>query len=82
MRRPTAEMEETPQKPKKVVDFVSHVQGTFGFAGFPAFGTAEMEGTPQKPESCRFGRVRSFCGSHFQRLLWDLLDFRLLRPPK
>ena len=25
-----------------------------------------MEGTPQKPKSCRFCRVRSFSGSHFQ----------------
>ena len=29
-------------------------------------GIAEKEGTPQKPKICRFCRVRSFSGSHFQ----------------
>ena len=71
-------MEGTPQKPKscqfcRVRSFCgSNFQGPLGFAGFPASWTAEMEETPQKPTSCRF------C----TKAPSDLLDVRLLGPPK
>ena len=61
-----------PHKSPKVVDFVIPLllrkpfPRPSGFPGCPAPRTAEMERTSQKPKSCRFCRVRSFCGSHFQ----------------
>ena len=72
-------MEGTPQKPqscrlRRARSFCGgHFRGSFGFAGSPAFGTAEMEGTPVEPGP--FAEAIS-------TVPLDLLDFRLLGPPK